>query len=149
MKEGILVRPQIIQLFEDQDFSTKLNFTERRAWKAIWNDCWHFLGNEKSENCSEIGQELISSGKVMGYSMSLKLHFLRSHLDFLSLKTREQSPLNMAKSSVSLLHKLKREWKMRSKYVGWLLLESYKKKTTGENTKRKKTKWAFTVFLFF
>jgi hypothetical protein len=31
MKEGIIVGPQIIQLFEDQDLSTKLNFTERRA----------------------------------------------------------------------------------------------------------------------
>jgi hypothetical protein len=27
-------------------------------------------------------QELISSGNVMGYSMSLELHLLHSHLDF-------------------------------------------------------------------
>jgi len=54
----------------------------------------------------------------MGYNMSLKLHFLHSHLDILSLKTRELSPLNMAKGPVRLLHKLKKEWKMRSKYVG-------------------------------
>jgi hypothetical protein len=31
MKEGIFVVPQIKQLFEDQDFSTKLNDTARRA----------------------------------------------------------------------------------------------------------------------
>ena len=146
MKEGILVRAQIIQLFEDQHFSTKLNFTGRRAWKALWNVCRNFLGNEKSENYSDIVQELISSGNVMGYSMSLKLHFLHSHLDFLSLKTREVFPLNMAKGSIRLLHKLKREWKMRSKYVGCLLLESYEKNTTGENTRQKKTKWAFAEF---
>jgi hypothetical protein len=34
-KEGIFVGPQIKQLFEDQDFGTKLNSTERRAWKSF------------------------------------------------------------------------------------------------------------------
>ena len=31
MKEVIFVRPQVIKLFEDQDFSTKLNFAGRIA----------------------------------------------------------------------------------------------------------------------
>jgi hypothetical protein len=31
LKEGIFVRPQIIQLFEEKNFNTKLNFTEIRA----------------------------------------------------------------------------------------------------------------------
>ena len=35
MKEGIFIGPQIKQLFKDQDFSTKLNTTERRAWKEF------------------------------------------------------------------------------------------------------------------
>jgi hypothetical protein len=35
MKEGIFVGPHIKQLLEDQDFDTKLNCTERRAWKAF------------------------------------------------------------------------------------------------------------------
>jgi hypothetical protein len=34
-KEGIFVGPQIKQLFEDQEFGTKLNSKERRAWKAF------------------------------------------------------------------------------------------------------------------
>ena len=33
IKEGIFVGPQIT-LFKKQDFSTKLNFAERKAWKA-------------------------------------------------------------------------------------------------------------------
>jgi hypothetical protein len=44
MKEGIFVGPQMT-LFEDQDFSTKLNSTERRAWKAFENVCRNFPGN--------------------------------------------------------------------------------------------------------
>ena len=47
MKEGIVVGLQIKQLFEDHDFSTKLNATERRGWEAFENVCSTFLGNEK------------------------------------------------------------------------------------------------------
>jgi glycosyltransferase involved in cell wall biosynthesis len=43
--------------------------------------CRNFLGNEKSENYSEIVQELISSYSVAGCNLSLKLHFLHSYLD--------------------------------------------------------------------
>ena len=47
LKEGIFVGPQITQLFEDQDFSTALNSTERRAWKVLQNVCRNYLGNKK------------------------------------------------------------------------------------------------------
>jgi hypothetical protein len=49
------------QQFEDHDFRTKLNATERRAWEAFENVCRTFLANEKAENYSDILQELISS----------------------------------------------------------------------------------------
>jgi hypothetical protein len=35
MKEGIFVGPEIKQLFEDHDLSTKLNAAERTAWEAF------------------------------------------------------------------------------------------------------------------
>jgi len=35
MKEGIFVGPQITQIFEDQDFSTKLNY-RNKSLKCIW-----------------------------------------------------------------------------------------------------------------
>jgi hypothetical protein len=37
-----------------------INSTERRAYKAFENICRKFLGSEKTENYSEIVQELIS-----------------------------------------------------------------------------------------
>ena len=37
-KEGILIGPHIKQLFKDQDFSIKLNSTERKAWNIIKQD---------------------------------------------------------------------------------------------------------------
>jgi len=47
LKEGIFVGSQITQLFEDQDSSTALNSTERRAWNVFQNVCRNFLGNKK------------------------------------------------------------------------------------------------------
>ena len=73
MKERIFVGPKITQLLEDQNFRTKLNATERRAWKEIENVCRKFRGNDKAENCTEIVQELISPDSVMGCNMSLKV----------------------------------------------------------------------------
>jgi hypothetical protein len=61
MKEKIFIAPspQIKRLFEDEDLSTKLNATERKAWEAFGKVCRNFLCNEKAENYSEILQELI------------------------------------------------------------------------------------------
>ena len=82
IKEGIFVGPQINHLFQDPNFRPKLNAAERRAWDAFTNICSNFLGNTKSENYKEIVEELVSSYHAMGCNMSLKLHFLDSHLDF-------------------------------------------------------------------
>jgi hypothetical protein len=81
MKEEIFDGPQIKQLLEDHDFSTKLNATERRAWEASESVCRNILGNKEVDNYSGILQELISSHSAMGCNMSLKLRFLHSHLD--------------------------------------------------------------------
>ena len=69
--KGILIGPQIKQLFEYHNFSTDLNATERRAWEALVNVCRNFLGNEKVENNSEIVQELISSYSAVGWNLLL------------------------------------------------------------------------------
>jgi hypothetical protein len=81
-KEGIFLGPQIKQLFEDGDFSTKLNAAESIAWDSFENVCRTFLGNERAENYSDIVQELISSYSAMGCNMSLTLDFLHFHLDY-------------------------------------------------------------------
>jgi hypothetical protein len=65
-KEGIFFGPQIEELFEDQDFSTKLNYTERRAWKEFGKLCRNFLGYKIREHYSETVQELITSYSAAG-----------------------------------------------------------------------------------
>jgi len=101
-KEGIFVGPQTVQVLEDQNFSIKLDSTERRAWKAFGNICRNFLGNEKAENYSEIVQELIS----LYNNISSRLHVLHSHFDFFPLRTQEPSPMNMAKGSIKIFPRL-------------------------------------------
>jgi hypothetical protein len=75
--------------------------------KAFQNVCRNFLGNEKTENYSDIVQGLISSYSAMGYNMSLKLNFLHSHSEFF-LKTWEPSPMNVVKGSIRIILRLKR-----------------------------------------
>jgi hypothetical protein len=40
------------------------------------------LGNHKAANYQDVVQDLLTSYKAMGCNMSLKIHFLESHLDF-------------------------------------------------------------------
>jgi hypothetical protein len=51
----------------------------------VLNDCHvtkSFLGNHKAENYHQIVSDLLTAYKAMGCNMSLKVHFLDSHLDF-------------------------------------------------------------------
>lgn len=82
IKEGIFVGPQIRQLFNDSTFMEHLNRKEKRAWLAFRNVCANFLGNKKSDDYVTHVKELLSAYKAMGCNMSLKVHFLHSHLDF-------------------------------------------------------------------
>jgi hypothetical protein len=43
-----------------------------------------FLENHKAEKYHEIVSDLLTAYKAMGCNMSLKVHFLDSHLDFFS-----------------------------------------------------------------
>ncbi|UYV84654.1 hypothetical protein LAZ67_X002984 [Cordylochernes scorpioides] len=46
------------------------------------NVCKNFLENVKAENYSDLVNELLLFYKALGCNMSLKIHFLHSHLDF-------------------------------------------------------------------
>ncbi|UYV80508.1 hypothetical protein LAZ67_19000385 [Cordylochernes scorpioides] len=61
IKEGIFVGPQI---------------------RELQNVCKNFLGSVKVENYRDIVNDLLLSYKALGCNMSLKIHFLHSHLDF-------------------------------------------------------------------
>lgn len=82
IKEGIFVGPQIRELLKDDNFKSQLSSAQVRAWEAFESVCHNFLGNKKADNYKEIVDELLSAYEALGCNMSLKIHFLHSHLDF-------------------------------------------------------------------
>ncbi|UYV82630.1 hypothetical protein LAZ67_22000257 [Cordylochernes scorpioides] len=82
IKEGIFVGPQIRELQQDGNFQNSLNDVEAAARNSFRNVCKNFLGSVKVENYRDIVNDLLLSYKALGCNMSLKIHFLHSHLDF-------------------------------------------------------------------
>lgn len=82
IKEGIFVGPQIRQLLRDSDFDIVLEGCEKEAWEAFKMVVTHFLGNKRAENYPELVNNLLKSYEKMGCNMSLKIHFLHSHLEY-------------------------------------------------------------------
>lgn len=74
--------PQIKEIMKDEIFDNMLNETELRAWSAFKSVVTNFLGNVKADHYKDIVSELLNAYKEMGCNMSLKIHFLDSHLDF-------------------------------------------------------------------
>lgn len=82
IKEGIFVGPQIRELIKDENFEGRLNDLEKRAWISFKNVVTQFLGNNKSDNYRDLVNQLLKAYEHLGCNMSLKIHFLHSHLDF-------------------------------------------------------------------
>ncbi|GBP14416.1 hypothetical protein EVAR_92401_1 [Eumeta japonica] len=82
IKEGIFIGPQIRNLFNDVNFDSVLEGKEKQAWNAFRLVARNFLGNKRSDNYAEFVENILSSYQKLGCNMSLKIHFLHSHLDF-------------------------------------------------------------------
>lgn len=82
INEGIFVGPQIRELINDDEFLSLLHGKEKTAWIAFISVTSNFLGNNKAANYKEVVENLIQAYKNLGCNMSLKIHFLHSHLNF-------------------------------------------------------------------
>jgi hypothetical protein len=79
IKEGIFIGRQIRELMQDKQFDEDLNETEINAWlsfKRIYKDVF---GNHKAAAYQDFD---LTSYKAMECNVSLKIHFLESHLVF-------------------------------------------------------------------
>ena len=85
VKAGVFIGPQIRQLFKDQQFEAVLSDKEKAAWQSFEKVSNGFLGNFKAANFRELVQDLVDSYEQLQCNMSLKMHFLFSHLDFFPL----------------------------------------------------------------
>ena len=67
---------------KNQHFDSLLTDDEGYAWSSFKIVVSNFLGNTKSADYRDLVTNLLASYNTMGCRMSLKLHFLHSHLDF-------------------------------------------------------------------
>lgn len=147
IKEGVFVGPDIRKLIQDDQFDKKLNNKELKAWKAFKSVISNFLGNRKSSNYKKLVEDMLKSLNQLGCNMSLKLHFLHSHLDFFPDNLGDYSDEHGEKfhQSVSVMEKRyngKSIINMLADYIWWIVNindnEHHKRKSPGSAIKRKK-----------
>jgi hypothetical protein len=66
----------------DDSFDKVLGPLERKAWFSFKAVCEGFLGNYRDPDYRNLVAELLRNYKNLGAKMSLKMHFLFSHLDY-------------------------------------------------------------------
>ena len=55
---------------------------ELDAWNSFADVVFNFLGNRKAENYENLIEKLLISYRKLGCNMSVKVHFLHSHLHY-------------------------------------------------------------------
>jgi hypothetical protein len=66
----------------DDSFTDTMTEIEEDAWNAFKEVVKKFLGNIKAPLYKETVRNMLDKFKLLGCKMSLKLHFLASHLDY-------------------------------------------------------------------
>ena len=82
LKAGIFVGPQIREVMRDTVFKTKMTAVEKRAWTSFQLVVEGFLGNHKAPDYSARIMNLVKSYKNLWCRMTVKFHFLHSHLSY-------------------------------------------------------------------
>lgn len=81
IKEGMFDGPQIRALLRDTHFENLMTEEELMAWKSFREVVNKFLGNNKDPDYKNIIEKLLTNYKNLGCLMSLKVHYLHSHVD--------------------------------------------------------------------
>lgn len=81
LKAGIFDGPQIRQLIKDPHFNESMNELEEKAWKSFVLVVQNFLGNHKAANYAQLVSDMLNNFRDLGCNMSIKVHYLHSHLD--------------------------------------------------------------------
>ena len=82
VKGGIFVGPPIKIILASEELVEQISDLERNVWQAFRMIVEGFLGNHPRDDYAIMVLNLIESYEKLGCRMSLKLHFLHSHLDF-------------------------------------------------------------------
>ena len=77
IREGVFTGPDICSLLRDELFERIITGDEQRAWHTLQEVVKGFLGYRRADNYKDL-----SSYQKLGCNMSMKIHFLSSHLNF-------------------------------------------------------------------
>ena len=81
IKAEVFDGPQIRTLVRDQAFVQAMNDKEKEAWLSFVDVMKNFLGNKKAGNYEDLVGNMLSAFRHLGCKLSIKVHFLFSHLD--------------------------------------------------------------------
>ena len=82
LKAGIFDGPQIRKLMQDQTFTVRVTVADRAAWCSYASVMREFLGNTKASNYRNLVDVMLQNFQALGARMSIKFHYLLSHLDY-------------------------------------------------------------------
>ena len=80
VQAGVFTGPQIRLMLASEDLEKKMTPKERNAWRAFRKVVEGFLGNKKSDEYQLLISDLLKHFEKLGCRMSVKLHYLHSHL---------------------------------------------------------------------
>ena len=75
-------KPHLIEQPELNDLIRDLGLPKEKAWMSFKDVCSGFLGNVKAPNFKDLIKNMLANYRAIGARMSLKMHFLHSHIDF-------------------------------------------------------------------
>ena len=78
LKAGIFDGPQIRKLMNDPNFTASMTEKEFAAWISFTVVVKNCLGNNKAN--IQIVEDMLSKFQSLGAKMSIKIHYLFSHL---------------------------------------------------------------------
>ena len=81
IKAGAFDGTQIKKLIKCKNFSSSMSEVEKRACNAFVAVVKGFLRNTKTANYKDLVETLLDSFHALGCNMSIKVHFLKSHLN--------------------------------------------------------------------
>ena len=81
IKAEVFDGPQIRTLECDQAFVQAMNDKEKAVWLSFVDVMKNFLGNKTAGNHENLVGKILSVFRHLGCKMSIKVHFLFSHLD--------------------------------------------------------------------
>ena len=127
----------------DNLFVLKMASVEKAAWESFVEVMENFLGNHKSDNYVQIVNNMLNNFEMLGCNMSVKVHFLHSHISYF--------PENLGQMSEEQGERFHQDMKtMELRYQGrWneSMLADYcwtiKSESSGEHTRKSRKRTFF------